>query len=173
MGALCEAARQHGHGRFLDDVLVVGLEQPPWQPGPHELLRAFPTDITSVEKADQDLAGLLAEHPKWRLLDASGRFDLVLALHESLANAFAHGNSGDAGKRVALACKLTDTEVVVRVVDEGPGFDLAAYRSPVAGDSDRGRGVAILQATTKGLRMRGGELKFQFVLKGAAHDIHD
>lgn len=173
MGALCAAARNHGHGRFPDDVLAVGLEQPAWLQDPHELLCAFPAEAASVERADMALTELLAGHPRWRDLDASSRFDLMLALHEALTNAIEHGNGGDAGKRVALAIRLADSGVAVRVVDEGPGFDLASCQPPEAGAADRGRGVPILRATTRGLRMRGGELKFQFDRRGAVHETHE
>ena len=171
LGAMCEAVKEHGEGRILDDVLVVGLEQPAWAPGPHELVLVLPSLAASVDLADQELDKLLAHHPQGRELSKARRFNLVLALHEALSNAIEHGNGGDPGKRVALACRLTETAVRVQVVDEGPGFDLDTFVPPEAVDAERHRGVAILRAVTRGLRMCGGELEFQFDLMGAGHDL--
>ncbi len=172
LGTLCETAKNHGNGRIPDDVLVVGLEQPPWSPEPHELLNVFPSVITSVDLADQAMNDLLRDHPLWRDMDGSRRFDLLLALHEALANAIDHGNGGDPNKRVAMACRLMEDSAHVHIVDEGPGFDLDACVMPENHDSERRRGVHILRAKTTNLRMRGGDLEFHFDLKGAAHDIH-
>jgi anti-sigma regulatory factor (Ser/Thr protein kinase) len=170
LNAMCEAAKKHGDGKILDDVLVVGLEQPPYQPEAHELLRVFPSLLDSVEQADRALESLLDGHPQWRKLAASRRSHLFLALHEAMTNAMDHGNGGDPGKRVAVACRLTAETALVRVVDEGFGFDLESCSPPGPADSDRGRGIPILRTTTHHLRMRKGELEFRFDLKGASHD---
>jgi hypothetical protein len=172
LGAMCEAARQHGGGGIPDDLLVVGLEQPVWTPDPHELVLVLPSLAASMDLADRELDALLARHPQGRQLGRQKRFDLKLALYEALSNAMEHGNGSDPGKRVALACLLAETDARVRVVDEGPGFNLEAFVRPEAIDSERSRGVAILRAVTRGLRMCGGELEFHFDLKGATHGLH-
>ncbi|MDR3673548.1 MAG: response regulator [Holophaga sp.] len=166
LGALCDAAKQHGAGRITDDLLVVGLEQPPWTPAPNQLLRTYSSVAGSTDRADRELKELLAGHP----LDRSSRFSLSLALHEALNNGMEHGNGGDPGKRIALDCRLSGDTVQVRVVDEGPGFALEAWKPEISNVSERHRGLAILHRATAGLRMRGGELEFQIDLKGAEHD---
>jgi CheY-like chemotaxis protein/anti-sigma regulatory factor (Ser/Thr protein kinase) len=172
LGAMCDAAKRHGDGRIGDDILVVGLEQPPWSPGPHRLLRAYPSLADSVDLADREVEALLAGHPQGRELSASRRFDLHLALHEALSNAIEHGNGRDPGKRVVLDLALAGDTAQVRVVDEGAGFDLAACDPAPTIDSERHRGIPILRGVTDGLRMLGGELEFHFDLKGAVHDRH-
>jgi PAS domain S-box-containing protein len=169
--AMCGAARHHGDNRILDDLLVVGLEQPPWSPGPHGLVRVLPSQATSVDQAELAVDQLLAQHPRWRDLSRSRRFDLTLCLHEALNNALEHGNGGVPDKRIALLFHLTETAAGVRVVDEGPGFDLDAFMLPEAMDSERRRGVSILRQLTRGLRMCGGELGFYFDLEEADHGL--
>ena len=172
LGAMCEAARQHGGGRIPDDLLAVGLEQPLWAPGPHELVLVFPSLAASMDLAERELDALLARHPQGLQMGKQGSFDLKLALYEALSNAVEHGNGGDPGKRVALNCLLSETSARVRVVDEGPGFALDASPRSDAIDSERGRGTSILREVTQGLRMCGGELEFHFDLKGTSHDGH-
>jgi anti-sigma regulatory factor (Ser/Thr protein kinase) len=172
LASLFDAAKQHAGGKFLDDLLVVGLEQPRWSPEPHQLLQILPSEVAAVVLADQGLERVLADFGPGLDLTHSRRFDLILALHEALTNAIEHGNRGDPGKRVALDFSLTEAMARVRVVDEGPGFDLAGYQPPEGHDSERGRGIAILRAITTRLRMCAGELEFDLDLKGAADDVH-
>jgi serine/threonine-protein kinase RsbW len=51
-------------------------------------------------------------------------FAVVLTVHEAASNAFRHGNRGDCRKAVRIRYLVTADEVLVRVEDEGLGFDL-------------------------------------------------
>jgi PAS domain S-box-containing protein len=169
LSAMCEAAKQHGDGTIQDDLLVMGLEQPPFRPEAHELLQGFPSVLGSVEAADRTLEQVLDGHPIWRNLSPARHFQLVLALHEAMTNAIEHGNLGDPDKRVDVACRLTDASAFLRVVDEGPGFNLEAHSPGATAESERGRGLAILKNTVSQLSMCRGELTFRFDLEGTSH----
>lgn len=53
-----------------------------------------------------------------------------LAVREAVANAIKHGNAGDPAKRVHVAMAAPGSEVVVRVEDEGGGFDPRRVQDP-------------------------------------------
>lgn len=73
--------------------------------------------------------------------------DLLIALGEALANAFAHSESQ---RDIEIICRLDDTQLVVKVIDAGIG-----YESIPKGDvmlpgplAQRGRGIALMQHFT-------------------------
>lgn len=133
-----------------------------------ELHCVFPSVGASMGVAELALSQALESHPVWRNLDPQRRYDLVLALHEAVANAIEHGNGGDPEKRVTLSIHLGPATALVLVGDEGDGFDLDAYQPPEGITSERGRGVTLLRATTRSLHMRAGELAFTFALMPGA-----
>jgi serine/threonine-protein kinase RsbW len=53
-------------------------------------------------------------------------FNLPVALTEALSNAILRGNRDDPAKHVRVRAEINTVRLVVEVVDEGPGFDLAA-----------------------------------------------
>lgn len=69
-------------------------------------------------------------------LCARGRFSgddsywLVTALREAVANAIRHGNQQLPERRVLIDLWFDDDEVVIRVEDEGEGFDFEAVPDP-------------------------------------------
>ncbi|MFN7943235.1 MAG: ATP-binding protein [Thermoanaerobaculia bacterium] len=66
-----------------------------------------------------------------------------LALREAIANAIKHGNRQDPDKRVDVEAELGE-EFILRVADEGEGFDPARIPDPLAPENrfrGDGRGV--------------------------------
>src|SRR5690348_8935327 len=76
-----------------------------------------------------------------------------VALRESVINAVTHGNQQDARKRVFVELAVGalpdgSTELVMRVRDEGPGFDPDALEDPLAPENllkASGRGIFIIR----------------------------
>ncbi|HEY7792123.1 MAG TPA: ATP-binding protein [Vicinamibacterales bacterium] len=76
-----------------------------------------------------------------------------VALRESVINAVTHGNRQDARKRVFVELALGrlasgESELVIRVRDEGPGFDPDALEDPLAPENllkASGRGIFIIR----------------------------
>jgi serine/threonine-protein kinase RsbW len=80
-------------------------------------------NIEIAERAVLDLcndAGFPSDDSYW----------LVTALREAAANAILHGNRRDADKVVRIDIRFEDHEVVLRVEDEGDGFDLETVPDP-------------------------------------------
>ncbi len=71
-----------------------------------------------------------------------------IAVREAVANAIKHGNQDDPGKKVEIDFGLEGDEVVVRVADEGTGFDprtLPDPRSPENLMRPNGRGIFFMR----------------------------
>lgn len=76
-------------------------------------------------------------------------FGIRLALEEAMVNAFKHGNRGDETKRIIVSYDIGPQRVVVRVRDEGPGFDPARVPDPTSPDRvclPCGRGIMLMRA---------------------------
>lgn len=72
-------------------------------------------------------------------------YHLNLCLTEALTNAICHGNDSDPEKDVHITISASDNDLVIRVYDQGPGFDIGARRNVTAHPCDEGgRGVNIL-----------------------------
>lgn len=87
--------------------------------------------------------------------------NLVVVLTEAVANAINHGNNGDSTKSVRLLVECRPEGVRCVVEDEGEGFDPDAVADPIAPEnllSEGGRGMFIIRALTKDLKVTTGDL---------------
>ena len=76
-------------------------------------------------------------------------FAVQLALEEALTNAIRHGNGGDPSKQVTLRYCVTPDKIILRVADEGAGFQPETLPDPTADDRlecPSGRGVMLMHA---------------------------
>lgn len=81
-------------------------------------------------------------------LGEESRHWIDLAVREAVANAIKHGNRLEAAKRVEIDLELTEEELVVRVRDEGEGFDPGEVGDPLAPENrlrPNGRGLFYMQ----------------------------
>jgi serine/threonine-protein kinase RsbW len=71
-----------------------------------------------------------------------------LATREAVANAIKHGNEGNIDKQVEVDVSVDGGDVVVRVTDQGRGFDPARVEDPLAPENllrPTGRGLFYMQ----------------------------
>lgn len=98
---------------------------------------------SSVENVE--LVQLVVEEALNRLeLEPDDAHWVGIAVREAVANAVKHGNRHDPGKRVAVDFGVEDGELVIRVCDEGGGFDPAGVDNPLAPENvlkPSGRGI--------------------------------
>ena len=100
-----------------------------------------------------DIVQIVSDHVGRTLgLDDDTQLDVGVALRESVINAIRHGNRGDASKHVFVAFStenLADAfELVIRVRDQGEGFDPAAVADPLAPENllkSSGRGIFLIR----------------------------
>jgi serine/threonine-protein kinase RsbW len=86
-------------------------------------------------------------------LDDDAQHYVGVAVRESLINAIKHGNRNDPGKRVFVefsAERSGDaTELIVRVRDQGAGFDPQSIDDPLAPENvlkSSGRGIFLMRS---------------------------
>lgn len=87
-------------------------------------------------------------------VEADTRHWIDLAVREAVANAIKHGNRGDPDKRVEVSMCREDGEVVVRVEDEGGGFDPGSVVDPLAPENllrPDGRGIFYIEKFMDGV----------------------
>ena len=86
-------------------------------------------------------------------LDEDATHWVGVAVRESVINAIKHGNSEDRTKRVTVELRLEPraepSRLVVRVLDQGPGFDPDSVADPLAPENllrSSGRGIFFMRS---------------------------
>jgi serine/threonine-protein kinase RsbW len=96
----------------------------------------------------------LAESIVMRVAKASGFDDedvhkIGMAVREGVINAYNYGNQQDRQKKILLTVELDPEKMVVRVLDEGKGFELAEVPDPLCEENllrTSGRGLFLMRA---------------------------
>lgn len=73
---------------------------------------------------------------------------LLLAVTEATTNAIIHANKCDKKKLVTIHAHIEDSKLIVKVKDEGKGFDPAKLPNPTEPENllkDSGRGVFLMK----------------------------
>lgn len=72
-------------------------------------------------------------------------YHLNLVLTEALANVICHANECDPDKDVKVSISASDQDLIIKVFDQGEGFDIEALAKLKARASDEGgRGIQII-----------------------------
>lgn len=74
--------------------------------------------------------------------------DVLLAVTEATTNAIIHANKSDASKKVIIDVEINDSKLIVKVKDEGEGFDPGEIPDPTEPENllkDHGRGVYLMK----------------------------
>jgi serine/threonine-protein kinase RsbW len=73
---------------------------------------------------------------------------LLLAVTEATTNAIIHANKCDQSKLVTIHAHIEDSKLIVKVKDEGKGFDPSTIPNPTEPENllkDSGRGVFLMK----------------------------
>lgn len=84
------------------------------------------TKIESVDLGEQLARGVAGTVG----FDEDEQYKFGMAVRECLINALEHGNHGDVSKPISLHFALHADRLVVEVMDQGTGFNLAAIPDP-------------------------------------------
>jgi serine/threonine-protein kinase RsbW len=82
-------------------------------------------------------------------MDEDAQHWVDVAVREAIANAIKHGNAQDPGKQVHIDLFLEKDNLVVRVGDEGTGFDPTQIHDPLAPENllrPNGRGIFYMKS---------------------------
>jgi serine/threonine-protein kinase RsbW len=96
----------------------------------------------------------LAEEISLRVAGAAGFSEedshkISMSVREGVINAIQYGNGQQQDKKVYLTFELAPEKLVVRVIDQGPGFDLADVPDPLAEENllkTSGRGIFLMRS---------------------------
>ncbi len=105
----------------------------------------IPSEPGRVAEADEFLESALRS----RGVPEAIVSDMAIAVTELVNNAIVHGNKSDPQKSVSLTLSFTAREVVIRVVDQGSGFDPSQVPDPLANENllrEVGRGIFIARS---------------------------
>jgi serine/threonine-protein kinase RsbW len=81
-------------------------------------------------------------------VDEDARHDIDLAVREAVTNAIKHGNQENPDKQVQIDLLLEGDELVIRIADEGSGFDPSSVPDPLAPENllrTNGRGILFMR----------------------------
>lgn len=99
-------------------------------------------------------------------LDEDALHWVGVAVRESVVNAIKHGNKNDESKRVVVEFSPVPVhapeELVIRVRDEGEGFDPEELADPLAPENilkSSGRGIFLIRSFMDDVQLQRGELR--------------
>lgn len=81
-------------------------------------------------------------------VDEDARYGIDLAVREAVANAIKHGNEQNPDKEVHVDLLLERDDLVIRIEDEGAGFDPSAVPDPLDPENlkrPNGRGILFMK----------------------------
>lgn len=119
-----------------------GVMRNPGQPVSGEAV--IPSDPAAARRVQDDIERALQDHH----YDERDIFGVRLALEEALVNAIKHGNQMDKGRKVHVRYQVGPDLFLVRIADEGPGFDPGDVPDPMAAENlERpcGRGLLLMR----------------------------
>src|SRR3984885_10952507 len=93
-----------------------------------ELDMQLDSTLESVDRAEE----LVVEAAKRLGIEEDDALSLGMAVRECAVNAVVHGNRYNLNKKVHLTIARTPAQLVVRITDEGEGFELEDLPDPLA-----------------------------------------
>ena len=103
------------------------------------------SSLASVDQAER-----AAEEYAERVgFDEDTRGNIAMAVREAVVNAVLHGNAYDSGKQVTVSFEVADSDLVVKVADQGVGLDPDTIPDPLAPENilrGSGRGIFLIRA---------------------------
>ena len=109
--------------------------------------------LESVDRAEE----LAVDVAKKAGISEDDALSLGMAIRECAVNAVVHGNRYNLNKKVHLTITRTPERVVIKVADEGEGFELEQLADPLAEENllrHSGRGIFIIRAFTDDFHVR-------------------
>jgi serine/threonine-protein kinase RsbW len=115
----------------------------------------MPSDLQHVEVTLETLLDSvsLAEEICMRITEAAGfddgeRYKISMAVREGVINAVNYGNANERAKKVHLIFERSPEKLVIHVLDQGVGFNLADIPDPLTDENllkTSGRGIFLMR----------------------------
>jgi serine/threonine-protein kinase RsbW len=123
------------------------------QQAPETVERYLESTLASVDSAEELALGV-AERAGFEEDDL---MKIGMAVRESMVNAVVHGNRYNANKKVRFSVGHNTQQFIVRVSDEGEGFDFERLPDPLAPENlmrTSGRGIFLIRSFMDEFEMR-------------------
>ncbi|MCB2181031.1 MAG: ATP-binding protein [Desulfobulbaceae bacterium] len=101
---------------------------------------ALSAEYENIAAVCQEVEKCLNDHQLQDIL-----FSVILCVREALVNAIKHGCMADSAKQVIFHLNLQETQLIIKVGDEGPGFDWSCLKNKKDPTTCCGRGIRIMK----------------------------
>jgi len=94
--------------------------------------------------------------------------NILIATLEAANNAIMHGNKLDENKLVNINCIFENSELIISVKDQGPGFDFSSIPDPTAPENIEninGRGVFLMEKLSDRINFYENGSKVELIFK--------
>ena len=91
-------------------------------------------------------------------------YDIKLIISELAVNGLEHGNSLDLSKKLYLSIYFDDKKIIIKVKDQGEGFDYRVKDSLVSNCESSGRGLFIVERLVDSLKVNNNEIVAELYL---------
>ena len=118
--------------------------------------RFLDSTLDSVDSAEELTVGAARRAG----FDDDDLMKIGMAVRESMVNAVVHGNRYNAHKKVRFSLAHSDERFIIRIADEGEGFDFEALPDPLAPENlmrTSGRGIFLIRSFMDEFEMRRRE----------------
>ena len=128
----------------------------------HSSFKIF-SEIRNIKEVEIFIRNFLAE-----CCISEKRFNRIfLCVSEAVINSIIHGNKNDPLKQVIIKISLKENELIIKIKDEGDGFNFLLLEDPTKSENIRkedGRGLFIIKSFTDSIQFKkkGCIIKFKF-----------
>ena len=125
------------------------------------VLASKPREVKKVER-------FICTVKRFAHLDEDQFYRVLVATTEAVNNGIIHGNGRDPKKKVAVTCIIGQSTLVIRVHDEGPGFDAVHLPNPLTRENillEHGRGVFLIRSLMDAVEFEKHENGHDVVMK--------
>lgn len=105
----------------------------------------YPSTLDSVDRAE----AVIIEAANAAGFDEDDQHRIGMAFRECMVNAVVHGNRYNRNKQVAVHAERTGSELIMRITDEGEGFEMHTVPDPLEAENllrHSGRGLFLMDA---------------------------
>ena len=111
-------------------------------------MKSLSIEIESSRKKIPEVEKLLREANKDFNIEEEKFHKLLVAVSELVLNAIVHGNKESSVKKVKVTAEYDNEKMIVKVLDEGFGFDINQIPDPTSSENvhkESGRGLYIVK----------------------------
>jgi len=105
----------------------------------------LPSTLETVDRVEQEAESFAARAG----FDEDSVGNIAMAVREAAVNAVIHGNAYNREKQVTASFETTDSDLVIRISDQGIGFNEESIPDPLSPENilrGSGRGVFLMRA---------------------------